>query len=81
MSTFDAITDKYWVGNKPAHLRYGQWLMNLIWSEDPELYRKLRDTGVDCFYDDRKINDVLEFCRKESHEDQGSEPQYRCTDY
>jgi hypothetical protein len=39
----------------PKELRRGQHLMNLLWLYRSDLFEKIHNTGLDCFYQDSVI--------------------------
>lgn len=42
-------------------LRKGQWLMNQLYQVRPDLYNQVVVKGIDAFYGDSNIPQVLEF--------------------
>jgi hypothetical protein len=45
-------------------LRYGQAIMNLLNQTRPEIYQKINGTELDCFYNDEKVETLLEYLEK-----------------
>lgn len=45
----------------PAELRRGQFLMIKLHEQDPRLYEAVSHTKLDCFYDDKKVDEFLVF--------------------
>lgn len=45
-------------------LRYGQAVMNLLNQTHPEIYREVNGTELDCFYNDEKVENLLEYLEK-----------------
>ena len=48
----------------PADYRKGQWLFNDLYEINPILANKIRNTEVDCFYNDRRIPKTLEYAKQ-----------------
>jgi hypothetical protein len=45
-------------------LRYGQAIMNLLNQTRPEIYQEINGTELDCFYNDEKVETLLEYLEK-----------------
>ena len=45
--------------------RYGQTIMNVLFSMDKDLYDKILATDTDCYYDDSKTQQTLNVLRTE----------------
>jgi len=46
-------------------LRYGQSIMNILYNVRPDLYKKITQTDLDCFYDDSVVKYTLEYLEKQ----------------
>lgn len=62
VKTFDdflnLVDDTY---NKHSfELRYGQTIMNVLYSISPDKYKELTGTQLDCFYDDGLVRFTLD---------------------
>lgn len=42
------------------YLRYGQILMNTLSEFDPDMYKRITGTDYDCFYDNAKVDILLD---------------------
>ena len=63
-SYFDFVTkidQEYHTGS----LRYGQILMNVLYDTWPSKYKEITNTNLDCFYDDSRVDAVLDKLSKE----------------
>ena len=49
---------------RQTDLRYGQAVMNLLNQTRPEIYQEITGTELDCFYDDEKVENLLEYLDK-----------------
>jgi hypothetical protein len=65
------LTDKQWVSLTEktvefAHkgLRLGQSYMNALFVVDDKIYNKITGTESDCFYDDNKIINFINYLNK-----------------
>lgn len=47
------------------YLRYGQILMNALSEFDPDMYKRITGTEYDCFYDNGKVDLLLDKLRVE----------------
>ena len=55
-----SLMDFLALANKPeAHLRKGQHLFNLLHEHKPQLANQIRGTGLDPFYRDNRLDDVV----------------------
>lgn len=45
-------------------LRRGQLLMNVLLSKRPDKYHQITGSHVDCFYDDNKIKDTINYLER-----------------
>ena len=45
-------------------LRMGQALMHYLWAKKHNKYKEIVDSHVDCFYDDNKIKDTLNYLER-----------------
>ena len=54
------------------YLRYGQILMNILSEFDPEMYKNIIGTEYDCFYDNTKVDLLLDKLRVEWRTPQNS---------
>jgi len=64
--TFDEFivrVDKFYYDHE-FELRYGQSLMNILYQVHPDLYKKITQTDLDCFYDDGTVRYTLEYLEK-----------------
>lgn len=57
--SFEEFVEKISVPEK--HQRYGQHLMNELFSVRRDLYDFISGTDYDCFYDNKRVNDTLTF--------------------
>lgn len=57
-------TDKFYYDNE-FELRHGQSIMNVLYKVRPDLYRKITQTDLDCFYDDGTVRFTLDYLEKE----------------
>jgi hypothetical protein len=55
---FKIMVDEYLAKH---NLRQGQAIMNVLGDTYPEIYREITGTELDCFYDDEKLNKLLEY--------------------
>lgn len=51
---------RYFVASMP-HLRYGQALMNYLWTYSPDVYNDVVSAKCDPFYDDAIVPEFLNF--------------------
>jgi len=51
------INDTFW-NHKPI-LRYGQTIMNVLYDVWPEKHKEIVGSVYDCFYDDTKVESLL----------------------
>ena len=61
--------DKVYYENE-FELRYGQAVMNVLYSIWPDQYKKIAKTDLDCYYDDGTVRFTLEYLEKEWDERQ-----------
>jgi hypothetical protein len=60
--TFNEFLIKYYEYNiQHFNLRKGQNLMNFLNSISPEIYNMITATKHDCFYDDSRINETIDY--------------------
>lgn len=55
--------DKFYYENE-FDLRHGQSIMNILCRIRPDLYKKITQTDLDCFYDDGIVRFTLEYLEK-----------------
>lgn len=56
--------DRFYYDNE-FELRYGQSIMNILYRVRPDLYKKITQTDLDCFYDDGIAKFTLDYLEKE----------------
>jgi len=61
---FQDLKNKAKETHHQSSLRYGQAIMNLLFSRHPEIYQEITGTELDCFYDDEKVENLLEYLEK-----------------
>lgn len=60
-------TDKFYYDNE-FELRHGQSIMNVLYKVRPDLYHKITQTDLDCFYDDGTVRFTLDYLEKNWNE-------------
>jgi hypothetical protein len=45
--------------------RYGQTLMNVLWDIWPDKYLEIKESDINCFYNDSKVESTLNKLEKE----------------
>lgn len=63
--TFDQfmiIVDEYYC--QYPEMRFGQALMNCLWTIDPQMYNFIKETKIDCFYDTTIAEKTIAFLKK-----------------
>lgn len=56
-------TDKFYYDHE-FELRHGQSVMNILYKVRPDLYKKITQTDLDCFYDDGIVRLTLDHLEK-----------------
>ena len=59
------IDHKFYTLSYKEHLRYGQHIMNELYSEWPEKYAQIIGSDIDCFYDNGIIKLTLDALEKD----------------
>ena len=64
--TFEQFLDKVdkFYYDYEFELRHGQSIMNVLYKVRPDLYKKITQTDLDCFYDDGIIQFTLDYLEK-----------------
>lgn len=68
---FKIKVDDTFMSNQPPKVsaanrwRYGQTLMNVLWDVWPEKYNEIKDSDINCFYNNHTINMVLNKLEKD----------------
>jgi hypothetical protein len=55
--------DKFYYENE-FELRHGQAIMNVLHLVRSDLYKKITQTDLDCFYDDGTVKDTLDYLER-----------------
>lgn len=64
--TFEQFLDKVdlFYYDHEFELRHGQSVMNILYKVRPDLYKKISQTDLDCFYDDGILRLTLDYLEK-----------------
>ena len=54
------VEKQYHFQQPDNYLRYGQILMNTLSEFDPDMYKRITGTEYDCFYDNAKVDMLLD---------------------
>jgi hypothetical protein len=65
---FKNYVDRQLKTQKRLGLRNGQTLMNCLSTKRPDKYHEVIGSHVDCFYDDNKIKDTINYLERHWHD-------------